>query len=57
MKELRDLVGVRGGAVDECRSLMRLWVALGVPAFTAVLVLFWLMVYRPWTDHLLFAAQ
>lgn len=48
---------LRGAAVDECRSLMRLWIALGVPAFTAVLVLFWLMVYRPWTDRLLFATQ
>ncbi|MEH6688947.1 MAG: DUF2269 domain-containing protein [Halopseudomonas sabulinigri] len=27
--------------------LMRLWVALGIPAFAAILVLFWLMVFKP----------
>lgn len=30
------------------RRLMTVWMALGVPAFTAVLALFWLMVYKPW---------
>jgi len=34
---------------------MRVWIALGVPAFTAVVVLFWLMVYKPWIGRLLFA--
>jgi uncharacterized membrane protein len=29
------------------RQLFRAWIALGVPAFTAVLALFWLMVYKP----------
>lgn len=36
-----------GAGIDECRTLMRVWIALGVPAFTAVLALFWLMVYKP----------
>jgi len=36
-----------GAHIDECRTLMRAWIALGVPAFTAVLILFWLMVYKP----------
>ena len=53
--EVRDRL--RNGAfVDECRSLMRLWIALGVLAFSAVIVLFWLMVFRPWTSVMLFAA-
>jgi uncharacterized membrane protein len=43
-----------GADIDACRPLMRVWVALGVPAFAAVLVLFALMVYRPWTGYLLF---
>lgn len=29
------------------RRLMRRWIALGIPAFTAVLVLFWMMVFKP----------
>ena len=29
------------------KNLMRAWVALGVPAFTAMLILFWLMVAKP----------
>ena len=37
-----------GGTFATCRSLMRWWIGLGIPAFAAVLVLFLLMVYRPW---------
>lgn len=29
------------------KRLMRLWMALGIPAFAAMLVLFWLMVAKP----------
>jgi len=36
-----------GAGIDECRTLMRIWIALGVPAFTTVLILFWLMVFKP----------
>ena len=36
-----------GAGIDDCRPLMRVWIALGVPAFTAVLILFWLMVFKP----------
>lgn len=43
-----------GADIDACRPLMRVWVALGVPAFTAVLVLFALMVFKPWTGYPLF---
>ncbi|CAM3789734.1 DUF2269 family protein [Parendozoicomonas haliclonae] len=28
-------------------KLMHLWTALGIPAFAAVLVMFWLMVFKP----------
>jgi len=30
------------------RKLYRLWFALGIPAFTGVLALVWLMVAKPW---------
>ena len=31
----------------EFKRLMRIWTLLGIPAFTAILVIFWLMVYKP----------
>jgi len=31
----------------EFRSLMRTWTLLGIPAFTAILAIFWLMVFKP----------
>lgn len=44
MAELQITNGVIG---QDFRKLMRRWTLLGIPAFTAVLILFWLMVYRP----------
>lgn len=32
---------------DQFSKYMNLWIALGIPAFTAILVLFWLMVFKP----------
>ena len=34
--------------------LMRVWIALGIPAFILMLALFWLMVYRPGLGWILF---
>ncbi len=36
-----------GGSRDDYRILMRIWIALGVPAFTSVLIIFFLMVSKP----------
>ena len=48
---IRDLArrAVREGAPlpDEERRLFRIWLALGFPAFGAVLAILWLMVTRP----------
>lgn len=33
--------------LPEFKSLMRTWTLLGIPAFTAILVIFWLMVFKP----------
>ena len=41
-----------GAGIDKCRPLMRVWIALGMPAFTAVLILFWLMVFKPGISRL-----
>lgn len=35
-----------GARKSECRTLMRTWIALGIPAFTGVLILFYLMIAR-----------
>ena len=44
---IRDLLR-SGSTIDDCRLLMRTWVALGIPAFLSVIVIFGLMVYKPW---------
>ncbi len=42
---IKNLIA-NGAARDSYRGLMRLWIVLGVPAFTAVLLLFYLMVSK-----------
>ena len=44
-----------GRPFADCKRLMAAWIALGIPAFVSVLVLFALMVYRPWINRILFA--
>ncbi len=39
--------------VSEIRKLMTAWVLLGIPAFLCVIVLFSLMVYKPWMNWLI----
>lgn len=33
--------------IPEFKSLMRTWTLLGIPAFAAILAIFWLMVFKP----------
>jgi len=42
---IRDLIA-DGSAREDYRTLMRAWVALGAPAFSAVVVIFYLMVSK-----------
>ena len=42
---IRNLIA-DGYARDDYKKLMRAWVALGLPAFSAVIVIFYLMVSR-----------
>jgi uncharacterized membrane protein len=42
---VRDLIAT-GSARDDYRQLMRVWMALGVPAFGSVIVIFYLMVSK-----------
>ena len=32
---------------NEFKALMKAWTLLGIPAFSAILVIFWLMVFKP----------
>ncbi|MDH3747021.1 MAG: DUF2269 domain-containing protein [Gammaproteobacteria bacterium] len=50
---IRNLIG-KGVEPSQYRRLMRWWMALGIPAFLAVLALFVLMVYKPWVGIMLF---
>jgi len=42
---IRDLIAAEADS-DSYRTLMRWWIALGVPAFTSILVIFYLMVSK-----------
>lgn len=47
---LRSLAKVSIGsnkASPEFKSLMKTWTLLGIPAFIAILAIFWLMVFKP----------
>lgn len=39
---------IKEGVLSESfKKTMKLWTALGIPAFAAILVIFWLMVFKP----------
>jgi len=50
---IRQIVN-SGAELNDYRSLMRAWIALGVPAFVSVLVLFYLMVSKAGVTYMLF---
>jgi uncharacterized membrane protein len=47
LKGLADLSMISGVLDPKFRMMMRYWTALGVPAFISVLIIFWLMVFKP----------
>lgn len=47
LKALAELSLKTGVLEPSFMKMMRLWTALGVPAFIAILVIFWLMVFKP----------
>lgn len=34
-------------SLEKFKRLMRIWTLLGIPAFSAILIIFWLMVFKP----------
>lgn len=47
MRNLAGELGANEAVQHEFHDLMRKWTVLGIVAFTAVLVLFWMMVFKP----------
>lgn len=47
LKALADLSMNTGVLDPRFKKMMRWWTALGVPAFASILVIFWLMVFKP----------
>jgi len=45
--KLRAMAGDEQFEREQFDRYMRLWTALGIPAFTALLVVYWLMVFKP----------
>lgn len=49
LKALAD-ASLNTGVLDpEFKKMMRFWIALGIPAFAAILIVFWLMVFKPFS--------
>lgn len=47
LKELAEAAELVGNLSHEFYLAMKWWVALGVPAFVGILVMLWLMVFKP----------
>jgi len=47
LKHLADQAIEEGILSDSFKKTMRIWTALGIPAFASVIVIFWLMVFKP----------
>lgn len=47
LRELAKLSVDAKNVTPEFKSLMRTWTLLGIPAFIAILGIFWLMVFKP----------
>jgi len=47
LKQLADQAIEEGILSDSFKKTMKLWTILGIPAFASVIVIFWLMVFKP----------
>ena len=45
--ELAKTTSTQKAVSPEFKKLMRLWTALGIAAFSAILIIFWLMTFKP----------
>ena len=51
---IRDIIA-KGGSLDDCGGLMKIWMGLGIPAFLGVLLLIYLMLSKPGTGSTIFS--
>lgn len=49
LKSLANLALDSGQLQPRFHHLMRMWTCLGIPAFLSVLVIFWLMIFKPYS--------
>lgn len=47
LRELAKISVESNQVTPEFKSLMKTWTLLGIPAFTAIIGIFWLMVFKP----------
>jgi len=47
LRELAKISVESSEVTAEFKSMMRTWTLLGIPAFVAILTIFWLMVFKP----------
>lgn len=47
LRELAKISVASSEVTAEFKSMMRTWTLLGIPAFVAMLTIFWLMVFKP----------
>ncbi len=47
LKHYADLAIEEGVLSESFKKTMKLWTVLGVPAFIAILIVFWLMIFKP----------
>jgi len=47
LKALAETAAAEGQITPEFKRLMKWWTVLGIPAFLSILVIFWLMVFKP----------
>lgn len=47
LRELAKISVESNQVTPEFKSLMKTWILLGIPAFTAIIGIFWLMVFKP----------
>lgn len=49
LKKLAEAAKQTGVLSDGFHSAMKYWVALGIPAFSGILLMLWLMIFKPMT--------
>ncbi|HEY8939900.1 MAG TPA: DUF2269 domain-containing protein [Cellvibrio sp.] len=47
LKHLAQAAEQTGALSADFHRTMRLWIALGIPAFTGILIMLWLMIFKP----------